>query len=39
MPCGYNVESRLRLLQGNAEELCTEEDEDGVIYGLESVIP
>lgn len=39
MPFGFNVEKKIKFLQGNTEQKCPEEDEDGVIYGLESVIP
>ncbi len=34
MPFGFNVDKRMRLLQGCTEEQYAEEDEDGVIYGL-----
>lgn len=39
MPYGYNIDKRIKFLQGNISNQCSEEDEDGVIYGLESVIP
>ena len=39
MPFGYNIEKRIKMLQGYIDENSTDEDEDGVIYGLEEVIP
>ena len=39
MPFGYNIEKRIKMLQGYSDENSTDEDEDGVIYGLEEVIP
>ena len=38
MPYGFNVEKKIKNLQGEDEDTCPEEDEDGVIYGLESII-
>ena len=39
MPFGYNIDKRIKMLQGYTDEQIPEEDEDGVIYGLEDVIP
>ena len=39
MPFVYNVDKRIKMLQGYTDEQIPEEDEDGVIYGLEDVIP
>jgi hypothetical protein len=39
MPYGYDVSRRIKFLQGyDIEEYYPEEDDDGVIYGLEDVI-
>ena len=39
MPYGYNIDKRMKIVQGYMEEHSPEEDDDGVIYGLEYVIP
>ena len=39
MPFGYNIDKRIKMLQGYIDEQSPQEDEDGVIYGLEDVIP
>ena len=39
MPYGYDVNRRIKFLQGyDVEDDYTEEDDDGIIYGLEDVI-
>lgn len=39
MPYGYNVEKRIKFLHGYDEDAdYPEEDENGIIYGLETVI-
>jgi hypothetical protein len=39
MPYGHKIDKRIKFIQGHQEDIdCPIEDEDGVIYGLESVI-
>jgi hypothetical protein len=38
MPYGYNVDRRLAFLHGYDPEDGPEEDENGLIYGLETII-
>ena len=38
MPYGYSIPSRLQHIQGNKEFLCEEEDEEGIIFGLNRII-
>lgn len=37
MPYGYNIKTRIRNFQKPSEELV-EVEEDGIIYGLNSII-
>ena len=38
MPFGHNLLQRISALQGHTHTLCPQEDEEGVIYGLENII-